>query len=90
MWDSLYLGIFILLAAILAYDSFNKWRSSKKILYLIAISVFILAVITLFSSRTDTIFLIIGGMILRMIAQYSGNKKSEDGESSKGDDGNLE
>ena len=88
MWDSIYLGIFILLAFILAFDSFNKWRSSKKIWYLIAIGAFILAAISVFSSMLDTIYLIVGGVILRIVAQHSGNKKVDEIESIEKDEEN--
>ena len=85
------LGIFILVIAFLIYDSFMKWRSTKKILHLIAIGFFIMAAISVFFfSRSDTYFLIIGGIVLRMIAHYTRNEKLDKIDEDKDDEVNRQ
>jgi|WetSurMetagenome_2_1015567.scaffolds.fasta_scaffold564000_1 hypothetical protein len=89
MWDSIIIALFVFLSAVLAFDSFKKWRSSKKILYLVAILPFLLAAMSAFSIWRDTILFIMGGLILRIIAQNTGDKKVKEIEPSENNDDNL-
>lgn len=90
MFDAIITGLFIFLAAVLAYDTFKKWRSSQKILYLIGIGAFILAVMSAFVDWGSSIFFILGGMVVRVLAQNSGSKQVDEPDPSDYEDRNLE
>ena len=89
MFDIMIIVIFIFLAAVLAFDSFRKWRSSQKILYLVGIGAFMLAAMSAIVDWSSSIFFILGGMVVRVIAQNTGNRNVSEVETSKSDEGDL-
>jgi hypothetical protein len=90
MFDSMVTGLFIFLSAVLAYDTFKKWRGSQKVLYLVGIGLFVLAAMSAFVDWGSSIFCILGGLVVRLIAQNSGSKKGNEVKKDESDEGNLD
>jgi hypothetical protein len=76
MIDFIITAVIVLFAAILAFDSFRKWRATKSLWYILASGVSVLAAIGAVVSWSDGIYAIILAVILRFIAGFVGKPKS--------------
>jgi len=65
---------FILLGLLLAFESFRKWRTSGGSLYLGAVAVSILAALAFFFDWGPGFWILVFGMLLRILGAFVGRK----------------
>ena len=65
---------FILLGLLLAFESFRKWRTSGRTLYLGAVAVSLLAALAFFFDWGPAFWILALGMLLRVLGAFLGRK----------------
>lgn len=68
MFDLIFIGLLVLLALILAIDSINKYRTTKKLLYAIACAFGMLAALFSIQSISSGFYFIVLTVIIRIVA----------------------
>jgi asparagine N-glycosylation enzyme membrane subunit Stt3 len=88
MIDAFIMCMFVFLAGVIFLDSFKKWKNTRKALYFLVFGLCILAAMSAFVDWTSYFYCILGAMIVRVIAQNTGNKKTNETKSNEIDEAN--
>ena len=76
MFDTILTAVFVLLAAMVAFDAFRKWQALKINWFAAAAAVAVLAALGFMVSWTDGFYVIVLAFILRVVAGMAAKRKN--------------